>query len=123
MTERNEGRRNWTTDRAVCNTATEGLDIDTPYDGRHVVFTHYMYVDGRGTVAIHDREADAIFHVEARTGWPAALTEIERLTADIQRYRQALESITEYAGPLTGEDAREMRGIAEGVLADDEAAT
>jgi len=113
--------RDFTADRAICDAATAGADV-WKADGKSVVQFDYdngeWYPLFYGEL---DTEDDARFIAEARTGWPAALDRMAELEAEnkrlksemlsahidervafsaaetyyneIQRYRQALESL------------------------------
>lgn len=105
-----ETKRDFNADRAICDAATAGPYKITPCGcgSCSQVFVSITRSDGRLD------PNDARFIAEARTGWPAALDEIERLEHEIarlraengvfyeglnvkdtenQRYRQALERI------------------------------
>ena len=109
-------RRNFTEDRRTCEAATPGPWIVLPEtcgpDGQAV-----YEADSGGIVCEvgdpyprgNNRPSENMrFIAEARTGWPAALDEIERLRDVLQRIADC--------GSLTGEDARDMQSIAEGAL-------
>lgn len=101
----NEAKRNLHADLALCDAATDGLDVE---DGEMVVFTHYLESDGNPNVAKFKRHEDAVFYVEARTGWPAAIRraieaedsvrahdracrrEMRRLEAEVERLRKLM---------------------------------
>ncbi|MHA7962812.1 hypothetical protein ACX93W_01620 [Paenibacillus sp. CAU 1782] len=78
MTEKTSKVRDWSADQAICDAATAGPWglHDAGLDRGHV----YDSINGVLTPVVWDaRINDARFIAEARTGWPAALNEIERL--------------------------------------------
>jgi len=82
-------RRNFTEDRRICEAASLG-----PWKVYGGKFGETNIHADNGIVARDidwDKDSDARFIAEARTGWPAALDEIERL-------RNALSRITEHDG-------------------------
>jgi len=100
--------RDWTADRAVCDAATSGPWVVIPDvcgpEGQGVYETEdygCICKTGDPYPRGNNRPTENIrFIAEARTGWPAALDEIERLQAENQRYKQALESITGLAASM-----------------------
>lgn len=113
-------KRDFEADRKICDGAYNGpWLLETPYGHGHA----YVSANTDGVKSIIAETSDYIgnFIAEARTGWPAALDEIERLQfenfavgggfrqqvelagelidentklrTEVQRYRQALESV------------------------------
>lgn len=80
-------RRNFTEDRRICEAATPG-PWDDVEDGWVIEGDGFVMGD---SIAQAERTVDARFIAEARTGWPAALDEIDRL-------RNALTRISEHDG-------------------------
>lgn len=91
MTNKSAVGRDWAADRAICDAATAG-----PwrlYGGKFGETNIYADDVVIASDIDWDRTHDGRFIAEARTGWPAALDEIRHQVSEIQRYRQALESI------------------------------
>ena len=65
-----------------------------------------------------DNRAESDYVTELETEYHIALKELAEITAERDRLREALECIAEYGGHLTGEDAQEMKQIAQKALAE-----
>ena len=109
-------KRDFEADRKICDAATGGewRVYGGKFGETNVYAPPYEKANEVVSDISWDRPADATFIAEARTGWPAALDEIERnrrhisqletvstqlerelsiTSTENQRYRQALESI------------------------------
>ncbi len=78
-----EIKRDFVADRAICNAATAGPWV----------------ADG------FEREEDALFIAEARTGWPAALAEIERLSMQLDVAVTGFRQQADLAHELIGKES------------------
>lgn len=101
--------------RNVCDAATQGpwqsnepyspmVTAENPYGQglMHIAdIRGWGHLTGKGACGLNDNEADAImegnslFIANARTAYPAALDEIERLAADNRKLREAHERFIE----------------------------
>jgi len=84
-------RRNFTADRRICEAV--GDAVVWRVDGGSVMY--FDYENGEWYPLFYGEidKTDAAFIAEARTGWPAALDEIERL-------RDVLERMDDRIGPM-----------------------
>lgn len=77
-------------DRAVQNATTENWATGTRDDGSRWLSIGYPRIGPHYQGDICCSDADAVFLEQARTRWPAALDEVERLTAENAAMAEAL---------------------------------
>ncbi|GGF87957.1 hypothetical protein [Paenibacillus abyssi] len=89
-----ENKRNFAADQRICDAATpgpwtiEGNNVDGPDTGYGE-----LRVATLSDTARREQTENARFIAEARTGWPAALAEIERLKAELESYPHAVDHL------------------------------